>query len=547
MKQLLLLSFAWLYVLQSNAQNSIGIGTATPHSSALLEINSNNKGLLIPRLSTAQRTAIASPATGLLVFDTDTNSIWAYDGTAWKNLYASGGFTLPYAQTVNTNTSALQVTNNGMGAALEGASTNELGIGITAKAIGEYGWGLFAFTNKPGAKSINAFADSGSVFNGENMYTSNTNTLMSLLNRGLGKTTTVQLANNASTSANIQIAGNHLGEQLLIYQTNTSNTKPAVSIINSGTGEGILLSGGSGPGVVATSTTNYAIKGVTNTGLGFSGVYGQNTGTAGSGVVGTSDAVNTQGVYGSSVNGIGVRAATTNYRAVQASAVSGTALYGSSTSGYALETNGKIKIAGGNTNPANGAVLTSDAQGNATWQQPASVPKIAFRAAGIYKNINSPTINLIPSSPPYSPGDLVPPVRKKVEFKSLGYDFGNVYSLFSGSVTDNSSTFAVPTTGLYHFDAALNFVFANVFDYLEVEISLMLSRDGTISELVTRGSYINSVDNTSVGLSADVTLLAGDRIFIAARQFNLVSSPSAMEDSYPNCYFNGHLVFPFGN
>ncbi|HMO61488.1 MAG TPA: hypothetical protein PKC39_14760 [Ferruginibacter sp.] len=546
MKQLLLLSFLCLCQL-AKSQNNVGIGTSTPHTSALLDINSSNRGLLIPRLTSAQRTAIASPATGLLVYDTDTNSIWAYDGTIWKNLLSNGGFTLPFTQTVHTNTAALLINNNGIGAAMEGLSTNDFGIGTASKSNGEYGWGLFAFTNRPGAKSINAIADSGSVFNGEIMYNGNTNTLMSLINRGLGKTATVQLVNNASTSANMQVAGNHLGEQLLIYQTNASNSKAAVAIHNSGSGEGISITGASGAGVVATSTSNYGIKGVTNTALGFSGVYGQNTGTAGSGVVGTSDAVNTQGVYGLSANGIGVRAASSNYRGVQASSASGTALYGSSTTGYALETVGKVKISGGNTTPANGAVLTSDAQGNATWQQPAAIPKIAFRTAGIYKSVGSPSVNLIPSSVPYSPGDLLPPIRRKVEFKALGYDFGNVYTLFSGSVTDNSSTFAVPATGLYHFDAALNFVFATVFDYLEVEISLMLNRNGTISELVTRGSYINSVDNTSVGLSADVTLLAGDRIFIAARQFNLVSSPSYLEDSYPNCYFNGHLVFPFGN
>ena len=65
---------------------SVGIGTLTPHPSAKLEIAATDKGLLVPRLTTAQRTAIAAPATGLLVFDTDTNSFWFYVGGVWQNI-----------------------------------------------------------------------------------------------------------------------------------------------------------------------------------------------------------------------------------------------------------------------------------------------------------------------------------------------------------------------------------------------------------------------------------------------------------------------------
>ena len=64
---------------------SVGIGTASPDPSALLDITSTSKGALIPRMSTAQRTGISSPAAGLLVYDTTTDSFWYYD-SIWHNL-----------------------------------------------------------------------------------------------------------------------------------------------------------------------------------------------------------------------------------------------------------------------------------------------------------------------------------------------------------------------------------------------------------------------------------------------------------------------------
>lgn len=65
------------------AQDNVGIGTLVPNQSSILELKSNNKGLLITRVSTSERNAIVSPATGLLVYDTDFNQFWYFDGTQW--------------------------------------------------------------------------------------------------------------------------------------------------------------------------------------------------------------------------------------------------------------------------------------------------------------------------------------------------------------------------------------------------------------------------------------------------------------------------------
>jgi hypothetical protein len=82
-----LLFFLLAIVTYSNGwSQNIGIGTAAPNASAMLEISSNNKGLLIPRLTSSQRNAIASPAKGLMAFDSSQNSFWYYNGSTWKEI-----------------------------------------------------------------------------------------------------------------------------------------------------------------------------------------------------------------------------------------------------------------------------------------------------------------------------------------------------------------------------------------------------------------------------------------------------------------------------
>jgi trimeric autotransporter adhesin len=75
----------------SNAQNtfpnngSVGVGTNSPNSSSILEVKSTTKGFLPPRMTRTQRDAIASPAQGLLIYQTDnTKGLYQYDGTSWK-------------------------------------------------------------------------------------------------------------------------------------------------------------------------------------------------------------------------------------------------------------------------------------------------------------------------------------------------------------------------------------------------------------------------------------------------------------------------------
>ncbi|MDQ2769447.1 MAG: hypothetical protein M3Y54_02975, partial [Bacteroidota bacterium] len=81
MKKLVLVSI--MLGVGGAAHAQVGINTPTPNASSVLDLVSTSKGLLVPRMTTAQRTAIASPATGLLVYQTNgTTGFYVYDGSA---------------------------------------------------------------------------------------------------------------------------------------------------------------------------------------------------------------------------------------------------------------------------------------------------------------------------------------------------------------------------------------------------------------------------------------------------------------------------------
>ncbi len=72
----------------SMAYSQVGIGTATPNASSVLDLQSTTQGLLAPRMNTAERIAIISPAESLLVFDTDEKGFYFYNSTttSWIKL-----------------------------------------------------------------------------------------------------------------------------------------------------------------------------------------------------------------------------------------------------------------------------------------------------------------------------------------------------------------------------------------------------------------------------------------------------------------------------
>jgi hypothetical protein len=74
--------YAW-----QNTSGAMIVNSSTPNASAILQADSTTQGFLPPRLTTAQKNAISTPASGLVVYDTTTNKLCCYNGTSWNDLF----------------------------------------------------------------------------------------------------------------------------------------------------------------------------------------------------------------------------------------------------------------------------------------------------------------------------------------------------------------------------------------------------------------------------------------------------------------------------
>lgn len=181
--------FILLFILLNTifASAQVGIGTTAPDNSAALEVKAllNNKGLLIPRLTQADRGTIANPANSLLVYQTDGDYGFYYyslDNTSWKKIST-------------TDQVAFTLTTTGTGAATLSGTTLNIptpaggGGGGATLAIGQYyKGGVIAYLDPSGEHGlivspkinnnwgyvIKASGANGAIFSG--LYAGNLNT-----------------------------------------------------------------------------------------------------------------------------------------------------------------------------------------------------------------------------------------------------------------------------------------------------------------------------------------------------------------------------------
>jgi uncharacterized protein (TIGR02145 family) len=162
----------------------VGIGTSTPNANSALEIVSTSQGMLLPRMTTAQRNAIASPATGLTIFNTSLDCIQTNIGTAgspnWKCVQFSYPSTNGFADVSAYSCSGSSVGAMTTGSAVSGvtqtitATVTTVGtysISTTANGVTFAASGTFAGT---GAQTIVLTATGTPTAAGSNTFTLNT-------------------------------------------------------------------------------------------------------------------------------------------------------------------------------------------------------------------------------------------------------------------------------------------------------------------------------------------------------------------------------------
>ena len=81
-------SFIFFYIISSHLiYSQVGIGTKTPNSSSMLDIESTDKGILIPRMTENQKISVLSPVSGLLIYQIDKEiGFYFYDGSIWLRI-----------------------------------------------------------------------------------------------------------------------------------------------------------------------------------------------------------------------------------------------------------------------------------------------------------------------------------------------------------------------------------------------------------------------------------------------------------------------------
>ncbi len=141
---LFLLSNSFLLFAQSVAINA---DKSAANPSAILDVKSNTKGLLIPRTSTTSRLAITNPAKGLMLYDTTAGSFSFYNGSSWNSL--STGIGSNYWTANGANIYNSNAANVGIGI---NAPANKLQIGSVGPS--GYAGNDFALGNGANAMAI---------------------------------------------------------------------------------------------------------------------------------------------------------------------------------------------------------------------------------------------------------------------------------------------------------------------------------------------------------------------------------------------------------
>ncbi len=318
-KYYLLSSLLFFSVVGKSQGVAIGTAGATPDASAVLDIQSNQKGLLVPRMTLAQRAAIASPATGLLVFQTDGASgfyfnsgtpvapvwtllpvaTWGLNGNAGTNAAVNFLGTTDAVQfgLRTNNTERLQIRANGtvmingtvaksnqdalevIGAGVAGATNSGFGFPINGYSAGAYagiygdntgtGQGVWGSNSSTGTGVYGTNASSGTGVQGHSatgigvlgQTNSGSNPAIRAYNQNANGIGIVGLGSNISVFNNIGVGTGVLAQGETFGLAAFASTTGAVNTINKWAGYFDYLPGANAYAYIGgrSGTTDYAI------------------------------------------------------------------------------------------------------------------------------------------------------------------------------------------------------------------------------------------------------------------------------------------------
>ena len=382
--------------ISANTFAQIGIGTKNPAASAALEVTSstNNKGILIPRITAAQKDAISNPAEGLMIYQTSAPSgFYFYSGTGWKLMVTQTNIdskvdkvtgkelsTNDYTLAEKTKLAAITGTNTGDQTNITGnaATATKLQASVTINGIAFDG---SANVTIPSAGAVPYSGATQGVDlgvydlkvngltigrGGGNVDGNTVNGSMSLYSNSSGNSNTAygyaSLYSNTTGSSNIAN-----GNQSLYFNTTGSNNTAIgnASLNSNSTGEdntangfGALYKNTGSNNTASGSRSLYSnTTGGSNTALGYSSGTTNTTGNQNT-LIGYSADVSSNNLSNATALGYGANVAASNSIQLGNTSVTNVKTSGTITAGT---------VTYPNTHGTNGQVLTTTGSGTLTW------------------------------------------------------------------------------------------------------------------------------------------------------------------------------------
>ncbi len=243
------------FALNVNAQNkTLGVGTATPNTNAALHVESptNNQGAILPRLTSAERTAMSATLgaadEGLILFDKDLNVLFTWDGTTWRS-------TSDVVQTLNDKAGSFVINNatatspavyGSTNGGLTGSSAGVLGetatafAGVVGRVTAGFGNGVAGISTSPESGSWAILGQNSGGGSGGWFIAQGADPSVGIESIGSG---TGLYLNSQGTGNGLVVEAKSTGNAFAGLFTNfqSGNTYPAIQASTKGVGPGVRV------------------------------------------------------------------------------------------------------------------------------------------------------------------------------------------------------------------------------------------------------------------------------------------------------------------